>query len=371
MKAPTFRWKLAVLVAALVLGLAFPYVTGPYMVSIVTLALVFAIFALSINLLAGFGGLVTLGQAGIFGTAAYGVGYMAVRQDAGPLLQLGVGLLAGLAVTTLFALMAMRTTKVYFLMVTMAQGMIVWGIAYRSTTLGSENGLRGIARPEIVAPYWIYYYVVLAALVLSVLAMWTIGRSPLGLSLKGLRDSETRLRALGYNPALTRFYAFMLSGLLATIGGLLYVYYQQFVGPATPHFLTSGRGVLMVILGGVGTLTGPIVGAFLVIWIENIGSAYVARWLTVLGIVFIVTILFARNGIVGGLTNLWQRHLERAEPGSVRARVLTLGSPLDSVPSSASAGPALSGSEPASRDAQGAPVVASDEPQNPQNTKRK
>jgi branched-chain amino acid transport system permease protein len=309
----TSKVKAVLFAAVVVVGLALPYMAGAYMVSIVTLAMVLGLFASSINLLAGFGGLVSLGHAGLLGAAAYGVGYMAARQGAGHLEQILVGLVVGLVVTAIFAAMAMRTSRVYFLMVTLALGQIVWGITYRSTVLGSENGLRGIMRPEAVAPYWIYYYLSLAVLLAALLALWIIRRSPFGLSLRGLAESETRLRMLGYNPMLTKFYAFMLSGLFATIAGILYVYYQQFVSPAVPQFLTSGRGILMVIVGGVGTLAGPVVGAFIIVFIENIVSAYLERWLTVLGLVFILTIMFAPKGVVGGISRLWNRLVGRRE----------------------------------------------------------
>jgi branched-chain amino acid transport system permease protein len=303
----TAKVKGALLAGALVSGAALPYVGTPYGVSIVTLALVFALFALSINVLAGYAGLVTLGQGGLLGASAYGVAYMAVRQGAGYPEQIAVGLGVGLVASAVFALMAMRTTKVYFLMVTMAQGMIVWGIVYRATTLGSENGLRGIYRPPLVAPYYRFYYICFSALVLSALVMWILSRSPFGLSLRGLKESETRLRMLGYNPMLTKFYAFMISGFFASVAGVLYAYYHQFVSPAAPQFMTSGRGVLMVIIGGVGTLAGPVLGAFIIIFIENIVSAYLDRWLTLLGMVFILTIMFAPSGLVGGLTKAWRR----------------------------------------------------------------
>jgi branched-chain amino acid transport system permease protein len=303
----TSRLKVGGVAAALMIGLALPYIAGVYMVSLVTLAMIFALFAMGINLLAGYGGLVSLGHGGILGAAAYGVGYMAVREGAGHPEQILVGFGVALAATALFAVIAMRTSKVYFLMVTLALGMIVWGIVYRSSALGSENGLRGIVRPEAIAPYWIYYYVCLGVLALCALLVWVISRSPFGLSLRGLKESEVRLRMLGYNTTLTKFYGFMLSGVLAAVAGILYVYYQQFVSPAVPQFLTSGRGVLMVIIGGVGTLVGPIVGAFIIIFIENIVSAYIDRWLTVLGLVFVLTIMFAPQGVVGGLARLWQR----------------------------------------------------------------
>jgi branched-chain amino acid transport system permease protein len=323
----TTKVKAGVVAIAVVAGLVWPYVAGAYMVSIVTLAMVLALFASSINLLAGFGGLVSLGHAGIMGAAAYGVGYMAARQGAGHLEQIIVGLVIGLVVTAIFALMAMRTSKVYFLMVTLALGQIIWGIAYRSTTLGSENGLRGIFRPEAVAPYWVYYYLAFVALLAALGALWVIRRSPFGLSLRGLAESETRLRMLGYNPTLTKFYAFMLSGLFATLAGILYVYYQQFVSPAVPQFLTSARGVLMTIVGGVGTLAGPVVGAFIIVFVENIVSAYLDRWLTVLGLIFVLTIMFAPKGVVGGISQLWHRFVRggRERPTAAAAGAAAAG----------------------------------------------
>lgn len=346
----TTKAQLALAAVALGVGIALPYTAGPYMVSIVTLAMVLGLFALSINLLAGFGGLVSLGHAGLLGAAAYGVGYMAARTGAGHLEQILVGLIVGLVVTAVFAVMAMRTSEVYFLMVTLALGQIIWGIAYRSTELGSENGLRGILRPEAVAPYWIYYYLCFGVLVAALALMWVIRRSPFGLSLRGLAESETRLRVLGYNTTLTKFYAFMLSGLFATIAGILYVYYQQFVSPAVPQFLTSGRGVLMVIVGGVGTLLGPVVGAFIVVFIENIVSAYVDRWLSVLGLVFILTIMFARKGLVGGLASGWTRFVSsRGDPGAQRSP--PDGEPdRDDGPRDATAAPAPGSDERPSRD---------------------
>jgi branched-chain amino acid transport system permease protein len=305
--SPTTKVKVGLVVAALLAGWAAPYVFSSYTVSILTLALVFALFALSVNLLAGYAGLVPLGHGGILGAAAYGVAYMAAREHAAHSVQILVGLAAALVASALFGLMAMRTKQVYFLMVTMAQGMIVWGIAYRSPDLGAENGLRGVERPEAVTAYWKYYYLTFAVVALGFLAMWVISRSPLGLSLKGLRESDSRLQMLGYNPALTKFYGFMLSGLFAAIAGVLYAYYQQFVSPTGPQFMTSGKGVLMVIVGGVGTLSGPVLGAFVIVLVENVVSSHVDRWLTLLGLVFILTIMFAPTGLVGGITQVWRR----------------------------------------------------------------
>jgi branched-chain amino acid transport system permease protein len=199
-------------------------------------------------------------------------------------------------------------------MVTLAQGMIVWGLATRSTRLGAENGLTGVTRPEAVAPFWKYYYLTLFVVLLCAGIMWVIVRSPFGLSLRGLKDSPTRLQMLGYNPTLTKFYVFMLAGFFGTIAGILYAYYNQFVSPSNAVFATSGRGVLMAILGGIGTLVGPVIGAFIIVFIENVLSVHVERWPTLLGLLFIFTILGARNGLVGALGTAWFRWVPGASP---------------------------------------------------------
>jgi branched-chain amino acid transport system permease protein len=308
----TSRVKLGFLIAALVLGVAAPYLFGSYYVSIFTLGLVYALFAMSIDLIGGYGGHMTLGQAGVWGIAAYGVAYMASRVGAAHGMQIAVGIGLALIVAMVFALMAMRTSGVYFLMVTLAQGMIVWGLSIRlSTITGAENGLRGVTRPAVVGAYWKYYYLCLAITTICGGLLWLIVRSPFGLSLRGLRESESRLRMLGYNTAVTKFYAFMLSAFFAAIAGVLYAYYNQFVSPSVTEFATSGQGVLMVVLGGVGTLVGPVLGAFAIVWIENVASVYIERWPTFMGLIFIVVIMFARRGFVGAISAAWNRWLRR------------------------------------------------------------
>ncbi|AYY12288.1 branched-chain amino acid ABC transporter permease [Actinobacteria bacterium YIM 96077] len=308
----TTKVKLGLLATGIAAGVALPYLTSPFIIGIVTLALVFGLFAMSIDVLAGFGGLVTVGQAGIFAVAAYGVGYTATHLDGGHVLQVAVGLAAGIAISVIFAIMAMRTSGVYFLMVTLAQGMIVWGLAYRLAPItGAENGLRGILRPPAVSAYWTYYYLVLAIVALAGGLLWIVTRSPVGLALRGLRDGEDRLRMLGYNTAFHKAYVFVLSGLFATIAGILYVYLNQFISPAASEFATSGHGLLMAILGGTGTLVGPLIGAFVIVFAENMLSTYVERWTTLLGAVFVITILFARGGLVGMLSQAWPRVLAR------------------------------------------------------------
>ena len=145
------------------------------------------------------------------------------------------------------------------------------------------------------------------------LLMAVIVRSPFGLSLKGFKNSPTRLQMLGYNPALTKLYVFILAGFFGTIAGILYAYYTQFVSPSTAGFATSAKGVLMAILGGMGTLVGSLVGAFIIVFIENVLSVHLERWPTLLGLLFIFTILVARKGFVGAIADGWYRWVPGAK----------------------------------------------------------
>lgn len=311
--------KLGLLLAALAAGYAVPYMVDTFILGTVTLALIYALLAESINLIGGYGGLISLGQAGILATGAYGVGYTATHLHAGYLTQVLVGLVAAVVVSLVFGLMAMRTSGVYFLMITLAQGVIVVGLAnsYAPIT-GAENGLTGVYRPPAVAQDWQFYYVCLATLVICTGVIWVIVSSPFGLALRGLRESESRLRMLGYNPTLLRLYGFLLAGFFAGVAGVLFAYNNQFVSPSAAEFNTSAQAVLMIILGGIGTLSGPVFGAFVIVFAQNVLSIHVDRWPTVMGLVFIVMVLFAREGFVGGVRRLWSRFPPaRAETSTV------------------------------------------------------
>ncbi|MBK5268422.1 MAG: branched-chain amino acid ABC transporter permease [Acidimicrobiia bacterium] len=302
------RTLLALAAIGLGLGVAAPYLFPKYMVGLVSLALIGGLFAQSVDLLAGYVGLVTLGQAGISGAAAYGVGYMASKVGAGFPAQIAVGLLAGMLASLLFGLMAMRSNDVYFIMITLAQGMIVWGLSIRLYKVtGAENGLTGIPRPELVNPYWKYYYLVLIVVVVCWMLLGVIVKSPFGTSLKGLRESETRMRMLGYNTTAQKLYVFMLAGFFATIAGILLVYLNGFISPSSVVLSASAIGVLEAILGGVGTLIGPMIGAFIIVAVQNIVSIYVNRWPTLMGLIFVVVVLFARRGLVGAISDVWNR----------------------------------------------------------------
>ncbi|HEX7099710.1 MAG TPA: branched-chain amino acid ABC transporter permease [Acidimicrobiia bacterium] len=308
----TARVKLVLLAGAIAVGIALPYMVPQFFVGLATLALILGLFSMSIDLLGGYAGLVTLGQAGIAAAAGYGVGYMANRVGAGHLTQILVGLALGLLVSAIFGAMAMRADGVYFMMITLAQGMIVWGLSMRLTHItGAENGLTGIIRPPVIGLYWQFYWFVLGVVLLCSLALYVVVHSPFGSAVRGLRESEARMRMLGYNTALQKFYVFMVAGFFATLSGILLVYLNQFISPSAAHLTASALGVLQAILGGLGTLVGPMIGSFILVAFQNVVSQYLERWPTLMGLTFIVVILFAQKGIVGAVSKSWYAWLRR------------------------------------------------------------
>jgi branched-chain amino acid transport system permease protein len=287
---------------ALLVALAVPYITTSYYVAIATQVLYFGLLAMSIDLLGGYLGLMPLGHAGIMGVAAYVMGYLVSKAHWGWPPAVVAALVVTLAVCVLFGLLAVRTTGIFFVMITMAEGMLVWGLAYRwSSVTGAENGIRGVARPEFATLYWQYYYLVLGVFAACALLLGLVVHSPFGLVLKGIRDSESRMSTLGYNVTLHKLLAFVLSGLFAGTAGLLYAWYNQFISPSAINITASTEGILMVVLGGPGTLLGPVLGAGAIVFVKNILSMYVTRWPTIMGLIFIAVVLFAQDGILGAL----------------------------------------------------------------------
>jgi branched-chain amino acid transport system permease protein len=296
--------KWASLAAFAGLAIALPYVISSFYVNMATQMLFFGLFALSINLIAGYGGMVTLGQAGLLGIAGYGLGIFYTTY-AFPLgISALLAIISTIIVSAFFGLLLVRASGVYFLMITLAQGMVVWGVAQRLTTLtGGDNGLRGIDRPPFAVEYWTYYYFTLAVVAVCVFLIARIVRSPFGLSLKGVREAETRMAPLGYDVKRIKLIAFTISGTFAGVAGLLLAMYNNFFSPPSVYVKASAEGLLMSILGGVGTITGAFVGSGVFVFVTNYVSGYMERWPTLLGLIFVLTILFTPDGVVGA----WQR----------------------------------------------------------------
>lgn len=314
----TRKVQLALLVGAIATSIVLPGFVDNFILRLLTLAFISALFAMSIDLMAGYAGLVTLGHAGVLGTAMYGVGYVASKTEGGVWLQILVGFAAGMTAAAVFGLMAMRSTGVYFIMITIAQGMIIWGLASLLVNVtGAENGLLGIRRPPLVETNLRFYYLAFGVMLLCSLALVIIVRSPFGYALKGLRESETRVRMLGHNSAFLKFYMFLVSGFFATVAGILLVYLNEFVSPSDVILGASAIPVLMAILGGIGTLIGPVIGAFVIVFLRNWVSLEFERWPTLMGLIFILVVLFAREGLVGAVSQWWYGRIDKGGPTGV------------------------------------------------------
>lgn len=264
-------------------------------------AFVFGLLALSVAFLVGHVGMLPLGHAALFGAAAYGAAYFQVELGGSIWLAPLVGILAGMIMTTLFSF-SVRARGVYFLLVTLALGMSAWGLANRWTSVTrGENGITAVFPPVVfgidLSSLRAYYYVVLAVTALCLAAYARLVRSPFGLTLRGIRDSESRMETLGYNVGLHRWVAWMVSGMFASIAGVLYVYWNKFVSPGTLILLRSAEAKLMAILGGPETLAGPWVGAWIVVFIRNYMSGELDRYITLMGLVFVLTAIFFPKGL--------------------------------------------------------------------------
>ncbi|MGH7390648.1 MAG: branched-chain amino acid ABC transporter permease [Candidatus Rokuibacteriota bacterium] len=299
--------------AALAFGLvmaafaaAAPFLSS-FRLALLTQALILAILAMSLDIVLGYIGLASLGHAAYLGLGAYSVGILSTRYGAGFWTTLAVGIVLAAAVAALFGLVALRATGVYFLMITLALGMVVWGLAHRWVTMtAGDNGIAGVPRPELGLPWSLssplpFFYLALIAFLLALAFLRLIVRSPFGHTLVGIRESESRMRTLGYHVWLHKYIGFVIAGAVGGFAGVLWASYNGFVSPAELELTTSVKILLMVALGGRGTLIGPAIGALVIVLLENLVSVYTHRWLLILGTVYIGTIVYAPEGIVGAV----------------------------------------------------------------------
>ena len=315
--------RLPLAVALVILATLPLWIGGTYYVNIASQILFYAIFALGVNVLAGYAGLVSLGHAGLFGIAAYsgakimtaGHGHLAVTTGALALTLLAAGV---------FAVLALRGTGLAFVMITVALGQIVWGVAYRWISItNGDNGIAIRGRPSplglsLASPAG-FYWATLAVFLIAVATMVVFVASPFGASVRGTRDQPRRMNALGYHVWMIRFLAFLFSGFWSGVAGLLYLYYNQFVSPQAVALTASAEALLMVIAGGTATLLGPITGAALVVIIKNVASAHIERWNFVLGAIFVVIVVFMPEGLVPGTARRWRRAMAALRPRATAA----------------------------------------------------
>ena len=307
------RW---IITACLVVAsLVCPLVLSTYYVRLFTLALIWAIFAMSLDLILGLGGIISLGHAVFFGISAYTIGLAARFLTPNLFLQIGLALFVSAFAALVLGWLLLRSRGVYFMMLTIAFSQVFRAIAHswRSVT-GGADGLSGFVRPMWMTSVETFYYFALFAFVAVFLFLRFFVKSRVGISLIGIRESEKRMTSLGYHVNHIKLLSFVVSGGLGGIAGLLNVYFNGYVSPDYFSVDTSAQAIIMIILGGAGTLIGPILGSFFVIYMQNILSAVMERWTLVLGILFILVVIGAPAGIVGLWRKQWHKLSRRIFP---------------------------------------------------------
>lgn len=289
--------------------MAFPQFMPVYHTYLLTEVLIYLIFALSLNLLMGYTGLVSLGHAAFWGTGGYAVALLMSKGVVDNFfLCTGAALLASAILACIFGFLALRTSGVYFIMITLALGQMLWALAWRwESFTGGSNGLHGVTRPDFLASWSqvnsiSFYYLILIIVIPTILLIYRITTSPFGQTLVGIRENEPRMQALGYNTWRYKYSCYVLAAIFGALAGALKVFQDGSINPGSFSITISGLVVLMVLTGGAGSFAGPILGASVVWVIKSIVSSYTSYWGATLGIILVIIVMFSPQGITPLLT---------------------------------------------------------------------
>lgn len=291
------------LVLLLVFPLVAPALNLDFYVSFVRRVLIFALAATSLNFILGYGGMVALGHAAFFGAGAYVVAMLSVQGVSQALIAWPVAMLVAGALALVIGLISLRTRGVYFIMITLAFAQMVFYLFISLRQYGGEDGLN-LKGPSVLpglnlADDRTFYYVVL---VVVLACLWWLNRliqARFGQALQGIRENESRMEALGYPVFRIKLLAFVIAGVMAGLAGALLASHNQFVSPSLMHWTASANLIIMVIVGGIGLRYGGLVGAAVMLWLEEVLRLYTDYWHLPLGVLLLAIVLFAPRGLAG------------------------------------------------------------------------
>ena len=292
-------------VGALVAAAAvFPAVAGAYPVKLLQEILIWGVFAMSLDLLLGYAGMVSFGHSAFFGIGGY-VAALALKQSPHALSALVLPALVAALAALVIGFFSIRVSGVYFIMLTLAFSQMFYAYAFQVAWLGAEDGIIGVPRPRLLgldlANGTVFHLYLVVLVALAALVLWRVVRSPFGHVLRGIQENEGRMEAVGYAVQRYKLVAFVIAGTLGGVAGALYTQLNLTISPDAFFWTTSGEALLMVIIGGTGTLWGAVLGAAAFILLQSLVSSYTERWMLILGLTFILFVLFAPGGIVGAL----------------------------------------------------------------------
>jgi branched-chain amino acid transport system permease protein len=299
------RARVASLGALIVLA-ALPWMLARHQLSILTDLLIFGLFALSLDLIMGYTGMVSFGHAAYFGLGAYGSALLLIHW--GP--PVPVALVGGAALAAVVAApvgwFSTRATGIYFAMLTLAFAQLLYTVAYKWRDLtGGSDGIAGVPKttlfwggPSLATPT-AFYFLVTTCVVLSLLACRALVRSPFGRALQAIRENERRFTSLGQDPRPFKVVVFVVAAFFAGLAGALFAPFRGFASPEVMFWVLSGQALMMIITGGIGTLIGPVIGAMVFILIQEVLSSYTEHWMIFAGLVFVLMVIFLPGGLVG------------------------------------------------------------------------
>ena len=275
-----------------------------FYIDLFTRVMIFAIAAVSLDLILGFGGLVSFGHAAYLGIGSYAVGILAYYHVDNGFVQFGAAVIAAALIALFIGWVSLRTSGIYFIMITLAFGQMIYFLGESVNQFGGDNGLN-IERHSRFADFLnldrptVLYYFVFAWLALSLGFGWRLVESRFGMVIRGAKSNETRMLALGFRVFRYRLVAFVISGAMAGVAGALLANLTLFLSPSIMHWTRSGEIMMMVILGGIGTLVGPVIGAIVYLVLENVLSGLTEHWQAILGPFLVLVVVFSKTGLLG------------------------------------------------------------------------
>jgi branched-chain amino acid transport system permease protein len=302
------RARLALLILGLALLAAVPLVATffnqPFYIDLVRRVMIFAIAALSLNLILGYGGMVSFGHAAYLGIGGYAVAILTQYGIHNGFVQLAVTVVASALVALVIGAVSIRTSGIYFIMITLAFTQMLYFLGISLDQFGGDDGMRLAARSDFgglidLANSTTFYYLVFVVMVAFLYIIHRIVNSRFGMVIRAAKSNEARTRAIGFAPYPYRLAAFVIAGAMCGVAGLLFINHTAYLTPDFMHWTRSGEIMFMVILGGIGTTIGPVLGAFVLLLLEDMLSGWTEHWQIILGPFLILVVLFARRGLAG------------------------------------------------------------------------